>query len=90
MKLSKKAKLSILTVLLVIIADQVLKIWVKYTIPHGEHIHVFGNWFLLEYVENPGMAFGWALKGSYGKLLLSIFRIIASGFIIYYIRNLIK
>ncbi len=90
MNFSKKAKLSVLTVLFVLVADQALKLWVKFNIAPGQTVHVFGNWFLLEYVENSGMAFGWALGGTYGKLLLSVFRIIASVLIIGYIRSLIK
>jgi len=43
----------------------------------GESQAIFGNWFYLHFTENEGMAFGMKLGGDYGKLLLSIFRIIA-------------
>lgn len=43
----------------------------------GEEIHVLGDWFILHFTENEGMAFGMSFGGDTGKLLLSIFRIIA-------------
>ena len=51
----------------------------------GEEIHVLGNWFIIHFTENPGMAFGMEIGGSYGKLLLSVFRIAAILGIIYYL-----
>ena len=45
--------------------------------PWVKSIPVFGNWFLIHFTENEGMAFGMKLGGSYGKLILSLFRIIA-------------
>lgn len=55
-----------------------------------ESIPVFGNWFYIHFIENPGMAFGFEFGGTTGKLLLSIFRIVAVIFISFYLRNLIK
>jgi len=43
----------------------------------GESIPVFHNWFFLHFTENEGMAFGLQLAGKWGKLILSILRIIA-------------
>ena len=51
----------------------------------GEEINVLGNWFIIHFTENPGMAFGMQFAGDYGKLILSIFRIIAIIGIIYYL-----
>jgi len=78
-------------VLLVLILDQTLKIWVKTTLAHGDSIFLFG-WerAQIHFVENNGMAFGLALGGEYGKLALSLFRILAVSFLIYYLRILIK
>ena len=56
----------------------------------GQEIHVAGNWFILHFTENEGMAFGFTLGGSAGKLMLSIFRIIAVIIIGYYIYSLRK
>lgn len=70
----KKAALIIFFILL---ADQVLKIWIKTTMTLGQEIPLLGNWFILHFTENEGMAFGITFGGATGKLLLSIFRIIA-------------
>lgn len=47
----------------------------------GESVAMLGNWFFLHFTENEGMAFGMKLGGNYGKLLLSLFRLIAIGLI---------
>ncbi len=87
----KSSYLAIGLVFLVLLLDQSLKIWIKTTMMYNEEIRVLGlSWFRLHFTENPGMAFGLELGGSYGKLALSVFRIIAVGFMIYYIRLLIK
>jgi signal peptidase II len=70
-------KKAILIVFLVLIADQVLKFWIKTHMTLGQEIHVAGNWFILHFTENEGMAFGITFGGATGKLILSIFRIIA-------------
>lgn len=54
----------------------------------GQEYHVLGNWFIIHFTENKGMAFGMELAGNYGKLFLSIFRIIAVGAIGWYIYKL--
>ena len=56
----------------------------------GEEIPVFGNWFIIHFTENNGMAFGMELEVSYGKLLLSVFRIVAVSGIAYYLFTLIR
>jgi signal peptidase II len=83
-------KKAALIIFLVLIADQVLKIWIKTTMTLGQEIPVFGNWFILHFTENEGMAFGLTFGGKTGKLLLSIFRIIAVIFIGFYIYRLQK
>ena len=88
MKQATKISLIVFVVLLI---DQVVKIWVKTNMEYGEEIQIFGlSWALIHFVENEGMAFGISLGGNYGKLLLSLFRIVAVGFLVYYIRFLIK
>ena len=67
---------SFLVIFIVLLIDQILKIWVKLHMTIGQEIPVFGNWFKLLFVENNGMAFGW-LDGGSMKLVLSIFRILA-------------
>jgi signal peptidase II len=66
-----------LIVFIIIAADQTLKFWIKTHMMLGEEIHIFGNWFIIHFVENNGMAFGFELSGNYGKMVLSIFRVIA-------------
>ena len=58
---------------------------------YGESIAMLGlPWAKLHFVENEGMAFGLKLGGDYGKLILSMFRLIAVGFLVYYINRLLK
>jgi len=87
--LSRSAKV-ISVILFVLIIDQALKIWVKTNMTYGEEIPLIGNWSMLHFVENPGMAFGIEFGGNWGKLGLSIFRIIAVIFLSFYLRTLIK
>ncbi len=79
---------SILIIFLVLFIDQFIKYWIKTSLFIGEEIPVFGNWFIIHFTENNGMAFGVELGGSYGKLALSLFRVIAVfgiGYILHYI-----
>ena len=88
--MSKSAKVA-LVVFVVLILDQWLKVWIKLNFGYGEEVQLLGlDWARLHFVENPGMAFGLKLPGNLGKLLLSTFRIVAVGFLIYYVRLLIK
>lgn len=70
-------KKAALIIILILIADQILKIWIKTHLYMGESISVFGNWFFIHFTENEGMAFGMKIGGNWGKLLLSLFRIAA-------------
>ncbi|SHI35102.1 signal peptidase II [Tangfeifania diversioriginum] len=74
----------------ILLADQVLKIWVKTSFSLGDEIVVFKNWFILHFVENNGMAFGFEFAGEYGKMILSIFRIVAVIAIGWYLFKLAK
>ena len=70
-------KKAALIVFIVLVLDQILKIWVKTHMYMGESHAILGQWFFIHFTENEGMAFGMQLGGSYGKLLLSLFRIAA-------------
>ncbi|MBT3174508.1 MAG: lipoprotein signal peptidase [Lentimicrobiaceae bacterium] len=83
-------KKSIIIILLVLIADQALKIWVKLNMTLGEEIPMIGNWFNLYFTENNGMAFGLQFGGEFGKLFLSVFRILAIIAIAFYLYMLSK
>jgi len=89
MKLSIAWKSAIL-VFIILLADQILKFWIKTHMYIGQDFPVFGNWFLIHFVENPGMAFGWELGGKGGKTILSLFRLVAIVVIIWYMRILIR
>ena len=56
----------------------------------GQEYHVAGDWFIIHFTENNGMAFGLQFAGEYGKLALSLFRILAVGFLGWYIFHLAK
>lgn len=89
MALSKGKRLLVLGVLLVVV-DQVIKVLVKTNMSLGESIHVFGDWFQIYFIENEGMAFGMKFGGAVGKFLLSLFRIIFFGVLVYWISRLVK
>src|SRR6185369_2272738 len=85
--LLKRALIIIFSVLLI---DQVFKIWIKTHMYLGQEFHVFDHWFIIHFTENNGMAFGLEFGGSFGKLFLSLFRIILVGGIGWYLFHLIK
>ena len=89
MNLSAAWKVSIV-VITILVFDQILKFWIKTNMSIGQDFPVFGNWFLIHFVENPGMAFGWELGGKSGKTFLSIFRLAAIIGIVWYVRILIR
>ena len=74
----------------IVIADQVLKIYIKTHYFIGESHPVIGEWFRLYFVENEGMAYGWKFGGQWGKILLTVFRMGAVIFGVFYIRKIIE
>ncbi|ASB51170.1 lipoprotein signal peptidase [Alkalitalea saponilacus] len=84
-----KLKLSLIIIGVILIIDQVLKIWIKTNMMLGQEYRIF-EWFIIHFVENNGMAFGMELAGEYGKIILSIFRIVAVTAIGWYLYNLTK
>jgi len=87
MSLQKK---SLILIFLILFIDQVVKLWIKTHMVIGDEYHVFGNWFIIHFTENNGMAFGMEFWGKSGKLFLSLFRVVAIGAIGYYVYKLIK
>lgn len=86
-------KISIL-LLVLIVADQILKIWVKTNMHLGEAIVIFPNWFQLHFIENNGAAFGMQIASSggfdWGKIALSVFRVGMVGAMLFYVRHLLR
>ncbi len=83
-------KKALLIISIVLIFDQASKFWIKMNMTLGQEFNIIGDWFIIHFTENEGMAFGLAFGGEFGKLALSIFRIIAIIVIAFYLRNLIK
>ena len=83
---TKKGLIAVTVVILVLLVDQVTKIWVKTHMALYDMIHIT-DWFKIYFVENNGMAFG---IEAIGKLFLSLFRIVAVGAIIVYLIRIIR
>lgn len=77
-------------IFLVLLIDQVSKIWIKLNMTLGQEFNVLGDWFIIHFTENNGMAFGMEFGGEAGKLALSLFRIVAVIGIGYGIHYMIK
>lgn len=88
--MKNKLILSITIILGILLIDQWVKYYIKTHFFLGEEVDVMGNWFKLHFTENYGMAFGMEFGGKSGKLLLTLFRLIAIGFIGWYIVSLTK
>lgn len=56
----------------------------------GQEYNILGDWFIVHFTENPGMAFGLEFSGNYGKLMLSLFRLVAITVLVFYIYNLTR
>jgi signal peptidase II len=85
-----KGRTVFLIICLVVIADQALKIYVKTHYHEGESHALIGNWFRLYFIENEGMAYGWKFGGDWGKMLLTLFRLAAVIFGVFYIKKIIE
>ena len=75
---------------IILIIDQLVKIMVKTHMHIGEEIPLIGSWCTLHFVENEGFAFGMKIGGSIGKVVLSLFRLVASGALLWFLLSLIK
>ena len=79
-----------LIILLLVLADQILKIFIKTNYYVGESHPVIGNWFRLYFIENEGMAYGWKFGGEWGKIILTLFRFAAVIFGVFYLHHIVK
>jgi signal peptidase II len=79
-----------LLIILVLIADQALKFFIKTNYYMNQEHRMVGNWARLHFVENKGMAWGWEFGGNFGKIFLTLFRLFAVVFGVFYIRRIVK
>lgn len=87
----KKRTLVTLVIVIIILIDQISKIYVKTHIPYGDGFDILGlSWAKIHFVENEGMAFGLSFGGLTGKYILSIFRILMVGFLFYLLHSMLK
>ncbi len=86
----KKYWICFVVIGVLLIVDQILKIWIKTHLPIGGDIALIGEWCRLHFVENNGIAFGLSFGGNVGKFILSLFRILASAFVMYLLVRLIR
>lgn len=86
----KKLLPYLLLALSIIIIDQSIKVYIKTHFDIGEERKIIGNFFKLHFIENPGMAFGMSFGTGIGKLLLSLFSILAVAGIVYFLLYSIK
>lgn len=75
---------------LLLFIDQAVKIWIKCNFAIGESVNLIGDWCQLYFVENEGIAFGISFGQTWGKLILTLFRLIASIFIVFFLIKRIK
>lgn len=87
--MSKTLK-AVIVVVIILLIDQASKFLVKSNMSLNQSIPVFGDWFMIRFIENPGMAFGWDIPGKFGKIALTLFRLVAITGIIWYLRMLIQ
>ena len=80
----------VLIIAIIIIADQALKIWIKTNYPYGDTGITGLSWFKLYFIENKGMAWGWEFGGEWGKMILTLFRLVAVIFGTWYLGKIIK
>lgn len=74
----------------ILVVDQVVKFLVKTNMQIGEEIPLIGEWCMLHFVENEGFAFGMAFGGNAGKIILTLFRLVASAGLLWYLLHIIK
>lgn len=74
----------------ILVVDQIVKIWVKTHMYLGQETPLIGDWCLLHFVENEGFAFGTTFGGAGGKIVLTLFRLVASGAILWYLLRSLK
>ena len=85
-----KSRQVALIILLIVIADQALKLWIKTHYHLNESHKIIASGFQLYFVENPGMAYGWKFGGNWGKMALTVFRMAAVIFGTWYLGKIVR
>ena len=82
----------LLVAIVLLVIDQAIKFYVKLSFAYGQGFEMFGHskWAQILFIENNGMAFGMQLGGVWGKILLSSFRLVLIGILVWYINRLIN
>jgi len=76
-------------VVLILIIDQALKFWIKTHLYMQQEFVILPNWFRIHFIENEGMAYGLKFGGDFGKILLTLFRLVAVVIGFWYMRKLV-
>ncbi|WP_126244312.1 lipoprotein signal peptidase [Chitinophaga rhizosphaerae] len=74
----------------ILFIDQVLKFWIKTNMALNESFPIFGSWFQIHFIENEGMAYGLKFGGEFGKIALTMFRLIAVIVGFFYMKRLVR
>jgi len=82
-------KKAVLIIFLILLMDQILKIYIKTNFVLGGEVEIV-SWFKLHFVENKGMAWGVEIPGQYGKLFLTLFRLVAIAGIGYWLWDSVR
>ena len=82
-------KKAVIIIVLILLIDQISKIWIKTHFVIGQEIRVF-DWFRIQFIENNGMAWGTEFGGKTGKLFLTLFRLVAISGIGYWLYTSVK
>ena len=77
------------TAFLLVLTDQILKVWIKTNMFLGQEHQIF-DWFIIHFTENNGMAFGMEFGGTFGKTLLTLFRIVVVTVGLYYVNSIVN
>ncbi len=87
----KELRKPLILILLILVIDQLIKIYVKTHFAIGDDVKVLGlDWFRIHFLENKGMAFGMSFGNTVGKFLLTLIRLVLSVAIFIYMNKLIK
>lgn len=85
-----KYRSSIILIIIILVVDQTFKFWIKTHLNLGQEYHIIGHWFRIHFIENEGMAYGMSFGGSFGKVLLTLFRLVAVVFGFFLLRKITR